>query len=1631
MEIIARCLPLAVAAEFRSHVRHFLGRELTDTVAVPVRRVKVHFPTFDDLWKSGGIYELELRLWGEDTGSPVCFEEPTSAMQPIATDLLDIVERGFDRYRPKFYGPVSWSVRKLFTAVPEDPRQNANTHVRTLRGRSPTLAVCVAFRALAERKTVDPGYLMSAAFQFDETNPAIWDRAWREENPHLFAVNGEKQKADAACQYGHLTRFLIAVGSAFEGNRPEYKTEKGRTILLGRPATLDEAYSDATGLMAGLKEYLAFTSGLLSAVTPKYFDDRKLSGPFGLYIEPDVFKDDVQVQADPKSDADQRSNRSGKLKAKLQFGAETETEELIRYYTERVTTTRVKWRVEWPKMQHAVVIGYPGDGKSVLARKLVTDLSGQSQTKLEKGECAANELPLPIFIRLEEIGKAGTLEAAMRRQLPEGTPEVVKDHLDSALFTELAWVVLDGWDEAADEGKVVTQLARLAKARCRVILTSRPSRYRRSELPFLKLAEYRLAPFNDDQRQEFLNRWFAAAPDPARQQVVERLTRGNPSVAEMTRNALLLSLICAVSEKKDLDPVSTRRPQIYRAIVEQLSGAVWKDAPICRSDPASHTRVLCHVAWELFRREPAAWAFHAANQWVPAIDQAIGKKYSFTVDLFHKELRDSGLVVETGNGTEAFLHRTFLEYLAAEYVATLPDPVVEIEQFLWQPDRKTRNLKWTPAAAEFLTLLAGCLKDPTPLLKRIQREHAKRPDALYVMARLGSRCLVDVDSSQFDVALVKPLLDGAYEAYWSLGETEQLAHSFAHPAGGGRPAAQWGWLTRPDVTKLLKLIQNIGSAANTPAVLNRIIRSFRDQSEYVRSLAVEALGTLGTTPEVVSALVDRVLRDEDHGVRLRASTALDSLGGLGTAAKPEVISALVDSALHDEKEDVRSNSIEALGSLGAGATKEVIDALMDRALHDASERVCRSAIRALGSLGTAATKEVVDLLVDCAVRGNELLRRMAATDAVGSLGMAAVPEVVDALVDRLLHNDNGHIRENAAEVLGWLGTVAARSEVISALVHHALRDDDNRVRREAACALGSMGTAASTPEVVAALVDRALRDKDCWVCASASEALRSLGKATATPELIGALVERTLHHEYGSIRLIAARVLGSLGITATQEVVAALVDRAFRDEEKDVRVSAVKALGTLGTPAATPQVLCALADRVLNPETRDWNTRITPDDFCTERTFDALCSAVTPEVVGVLVDRALRDDKEDVRLSAVKALGTVGTATATPLVVGALVDRAIRDENWLARDIAVESLGSLGKKATLEVVAALVGRALRDEKGDVRRSAVRALGSCGAVAAAKPEMIGALVDRALHDEDHGVRLNAIEALGLLGAAAAKPEVISALVGCALHDEKEDVRRNAVEALGSLGAAATPEVISVLVDRTLHDEDHGVRGTAAEALGTLGTVAATPEVINALKHALRDNYDRAVRALSQFLNYPWFINRTVPRHNLGVSLCLLLVVLIFLSSAGSKSLGENLPLQVGVMLAVFGGLRVALLLSCKDFSFLGPVLWVLSLLSLVVVSANMGLVFAGAILALACGFITSRAQKTFHLRGADTNMSAYMLGGVWGTIGVRATIIIYNFVTDPNLSAALELLALAVLFAYSLRIFWNVNSVEQN
>jgi HEAT repeat protein len=254
-----------------------------------------------------------------------------------------------------------------------------------------------------------------------------------------------------------------------------------------------------------------------------------------------------------------------------------------------------------------------------------------------------------------------------------------------------------------------------------------------------------------------------------------------------------------------------------------------------------------------------------------------------------------------------------------------------------------------------------------------------------------------------------------------------------------------------------------------------------------------------------------------------------------------------------------------------------------------------------------------------------------------------------------------------------------------------------------------------------------------------------------------------------------------LGRGSVQELIIAL-----KTEDNWTRQSAAYALGDYGYAAET-------AGETIQPREsgslEDFRRRLKP--------------AILPLI------EALKDKKENVRLSAKDALQKIGLK---PEVPAPMVNEALHDSDEYVRFWFAYAFRDVGDKQD-RVFPSLVD-ALKNPDKDIRGAAADILGrNAGQI----PDARRALKD-ALNDKDPDVRGAAAKALRQIGKESDIPALIQAL-----KDTDPIVRANAAIALARIGGAAIPELRKVL-----KDANRDARAAAAYALGRIGPKAKSAE-----------------------------------------------------------------------------------------------------------------------------------------------------------------------------------------------------------
>lgn len=507
-----------------------------------------------------------------------------------------------------------------------------------------------------------------------------------------------------------------------------------------------------------------------------------------------------------------------------------------------------------------------------------------------------------------------------------------------------------------------------------------------------------------------------------------------------------------------------------------------------------------------------------------------------------------------------------------------------------------------------------------------------------------------------------------------------------------------------------------------------LVKLLADADPIVATQAAAAIGLIReddertTIPEKDSAAYDAardaLLKTFEHADARVRRASLRSLRVL--APDPKTLAPLVCSQLDDADPSVILPALNTLAGMEAEAVPVLVEALRD-------PKARYWAAVGLTEIGPEA-KAAVEPLTKLAADGefNERLQALFALAAIGEPAKPAVPTIaktLDSSEDLLQYAAAfalGKIRDDsadeslqraAADADAYLGEIAAwaRAQIHpddKALVTDALtrlraglRSDKSNVRTASISGLSDMAEMLDEAgrESLAKDFVGLLLDPDAGVDRSAGAALIRLGKAA-----VGVIRTKLASPE---TRLAALEILGAIGPQAKDAVPDVIAALSTNDAE--FRSDAAMALGRMGSEAAeaVPQLLTMLEGPASEPSDRyaaafalgragavakaalpklreiaqgkdellatvaAWAAlKISPDDT-------AMIETAIP-----LLRRALRADREPVRLEAAISLGEIGPAAATALPILELVSE--EDPSKSVRQAADEAVRKISAKTS-------------------------------------------------------------------------------------------------------------------------------------------------------------------------------------------------------------------------------------------------------------------------------------------------------------------------------------------------------------
>ncbi len=563
------------------------------------------------------------------------------------------------------------------------------------------------------------------------------------------------------------------------------------------------------------------------------------------------------------------------------------------------------------RFKRAIILGDPGFGKTWLlkyeARRIALE---QARRVREHNVNLEKDLVFPIFVRLSQLQSNDPIEQALVNLVcRKSSIAGFRAFVERKLTTEHCVVLLDAWDEVPVEvppdgqplafkphyrqrlGERLEAFARQFSAP-RLLLTSRIVGYDQefsSPLPDHP-RELELLAFDGPQIESFARAWFADATP------FLSMLQQTHQVRGLARIPLMLALMCRAYQEKQL-AFPTRRADLYDRCLRGLLRE-WKQEKERREISVAYVdrllRMLADVGCVLFEHGLEQFSetvlADEIEQWLKGQDVPLEFRKS-TPTLLIEKLKREGILIKVGDNSDAppllFLHRTFHEYLTARSLARQGWQTIAA-----QVDKKA----WSPRWREVITLLAGQLEDPVPLLTML---HQKEPtetnpygdDFFSHRLALAAQCLPEAHSTLLkhkSTEIADRVTTNVFNLWWGHQQnytTEVVSHLTAALPALGQVNAQ----VPPGTPLLVHLSQLL------------TVRDWRIRQEAVKALGVLGIGA--ATAEVLTVLLTTLRTDEDAGVRGYAAEVLGALGSGAAAA--EVLTALLTTLRTDENALVR------------------------------------------------------------------------------------------------------------------------------------------------------------------------------------------------------------------------------------------------------------------------------------------------------------------------------------------------------------------------------------------------------------------------------------------------------------------------------------------------------------------------------------------------------------------------------------------------------------------------------------------------------------------------------------------------------------------------------------------------------
>ena len=319
-----------------------------------------------------------------------------------------------------------------------------------------------------------------------------------------------------------------------------------------------------------------------------------------------------------------------------------------------------------------LIEGAPGIGKTVLAKEIAYLWADHKLLT----DC---KLVILIYLRDPRVHAMKSIEELLRLYATKNVTTEVIDYLEKCSGQNVAFV-FDGFDEfpTSQEGSIVMDIIGNEYGRkfCRsiVVVTSRPT----TTLDLCKIVDRRIEilGFAPEERDKLISLSFSQSPD--KRVELEKYFREHPLISSLCYIPLNLAIVLYLFHQGNLPETLTEINEsfvihtVYRHI-EKVGSSLTGCINHLKDMPKNIIQILWKIsklAFEGLQKDQLVFTFYELRDVCPEVYEVpeAANGLSLLQAVQHHPQKGVGTTTSFN-----FLHLTMQEYLAAYYVATLPE----------------------------------------------------------------------------------------------------------------------------------------------------------------------------------------------------------------------------------------------------------------------------------------------------------------------------------------------------------------------------------------------------------------------------------------------------------------------------------------------------------------------------------------------------------------------------------------------------------------------------------------------------------------------------------------------------------------------------------------------------------------------------------------------------------------------------------------------------------------------------------------------------------------------------------------------------------------------------------------------